>query len=246
MLLTLIYVYYREKEYFQEESPKNIAILFSGRISGYTYVEQKLEELHNKYNATFFISLNKNERSHYIDTFCKKFKIGDDQAIVQKTISPEWIRSFDVVYNVPGGKEGDSVDTMYSMVKNIDSAFKLIGLYQEKHNLNFDCIVFYRADIDSHETMTITMPQENVIYIPEGADHHGINYQVAYGNYDTMKKYSEVVNNLQKLCGEQHITYHPESLLKYHLENEGLNVVRFPFNYSLHPKRHAPLPEYDA
>ena len=237
----LLYVYHTNTESFQEEVPKNVAVIFSGRIKGYTYVEQNLEALQKKYNATFFISLNKEQKSEYIDRFCKKFNIGDEQAIIQKSVSPEWIRSFDVWYNVPEGH----VDYMYSMVKNIHSAFSLIAPYQEKHNTQFDCILFYRADIHSEQIINITMPQENTVYIPEGADHYGINYQVAYGNYDTMKKYCDLVNNIQKLCGEQHISYNPETLLKHHLQNEGLNIVRFPFNYSLHPKRHEPIPEYD-
>lgn len=241
----LLYVYHTNTESFQEEVPKNVAVIFSGRIKGYTYIEQNLEALQKKYNATFFISLNKEQKSEYIDRFCKKFNIGDEQAIIQKTISPEWIRSFDVGYHVPGGKESPHVDYMYSMVKNIYSAFSLIAPYQEKHNTQFDCILFYRADIDSAEIINITIPLENTVYIPEEFDWEGTNYQVAYGNYDTMKKYCDLVNNIQKLCGEQRAGYHPETLLKRHLENEGLNIVRFPFKYSLHPKRHEPIPEYD-
>lgn len=244
-VLILLYTYNNQEESFQKEEPNNIAILFSGRIKGYTYVEQHLEVLQKKYNATFFISLNNEQRSEYIDRFCKKFKIGDDQAIIEKTISPEWIRSFNVEYHTRGGKESSNVDFMYSMVQNIYLAFNLIAPYQEKHNTQFDCILFYRADIDSGEVINISMPIENTIYIPEGFDWEGINYQIAYGNYDAMKKYCDLVNNLQKLCGEQRISYHPETLLKKHLENEGLSIVRFPYNYFLHPKRHESIPEYD-
>jgi hypothetical protein len=111
--------------------------------------------------------------------------------------------------------------------------------------MKFDCVLFYRADIDSQQTIHITVPEENTIYIPEGTDHYGTNYQIAYGHYDAMKKNSDLVNKLEKLCGEQHITYHPETLLKHHLENEGLNIVRFPFDYILHPRRHESIPEYD-
>jgi hypothetical protein len=245
-VLILLHTYNNQQESFQKEGPNNIAILFSGRIKGYTYIEQHLDALQKKYNATFFISLNKEQRSEYIDNFCKKFNIGDDQAIIEKTISPEWIRSFNVEYHVPEGKEGSHVDNMYSMVQNIYSAFNLIAPYQEKHNTQFDCILFYRADIHSEEIINITMPVENTVYIPEDFDWlGGINYQIAYGNYDAMKKYCDLVNNLQKLCGEQRISYHPETLLKKHLENEGLTIVRFPYNYSLHPKRHESIPEYD-
>ena len=246
VLLILLYLSYKEKEGFQVEGPKKVAVLFSGRIKGYTHAQPSLEALQKKYDATFFVSLNKEQRSEYIDKFCTTFNIGGDQITIQKAISPDWLRSFDVDYDGGGeGKDSIRVDWMYSMVENIHSAFNLIAPYEEKYNVKFDCIVFYRADIDSQETMAISMPQENTVHIPEGADNYGINNQVAYGNYDTMKKYSELVNNLQKLCGEQKIRYHPETLLKHHLENEGLNIVRFPFNYYLHPMRQEPCPEYD-
>lgn len=246
ILLSFIYLFYQEKESFDVGEPKKVAVLFSGRIKAYTHVQPSIEALQKKYDATFFVSLNKEQRSEYIDRFCTTFNIGDDQIRIRKAISPDWLRSFNVDYDgAGGGKDSIRVDWMYSMVENIHSAFNLIAPYEEKYKVKFDCIVFYRADIDSQEIMTITMPQENTVYIPEGADYYGINYQVAYGNYDTMKKYSDLVNNLQKLCGEQKIRYHPETLLKHHLENEGLNIVRFPFNYSLHPMRQELCPEYD-
>jgi hypothetical protein len=237
-------------EPFQEQQPTKVAIVISGRIKGYTYIEEQLSALQKKYNATFFIALNKEQRSEYIDTFCSKFSIGDGQRIIKKSIAPEWIRLFDVEYDVEGpggggGKDSPRVELLYSMIENIYSAFSLIGPYQERHDVQFDCILFYRADIDSRETLAINMPLENTVYIPEGSDHGGLNNQIAYGNYNAMKKYSDLVNNLHKLCGEQRIKYHPETLLKQHLENEGLTVVRFPYNYSLHQKRHEPIPEYD-
>ena len=238
-------MYYIHTESFQEELPKNVAVIFSGRIKGYTYVEEQLEALQKKYNAKFFMSLNKEQRSEYIDRFCKKFNIEDDQVIIEKTAIPEWIRSFNVEYHILGGKESPHVDYVYSSSKNIHSAFNLIAAYQEKHSVQFDCILFFRADIDSPEVINITIPQENTIHIPEGYDWGGINYQVAYGNYAAMKTYSELVNNIQKLCGEQGVYYHSETLLKRYLENENLNIVRFPFNYVLHPKRHESIPEYD-
>ena len=242
----MVYHFYKKKEYFEEEGPKKVAVLFSGRIKAYTHVQSSLKALQEKYDATFFVSLNKEQRSEYIDRFCTTFNVGDDQIVIKKAISPEWLRSFNVDYDGGGeGKDSIRIDWMYSMVQNIHSAFNLIGPYEERHNVKFDCIVFYRADIDSQETMSITIPQDNTVYIPEGADNYGINYQVAYGNYGAMKKYSDLVNNLQKLCGEQNIRYHPETLLKHHLENEELTIVRFPFNYSLHPVRQEPLPEYD-
>jgi len=246
--VSLLFIIYSLRTNITErftERPRQLAVIFSGRIKGYENIENHLRYIKDTYNATFFVSLNKGIRSAYIDTFCKKFSVGVDQIRIEQTKSPEWLRSFDVEYGIPGGKEGSGADHLYSMVYNIHSAFNMIKPYEEKNKMKFDCVMFYRADIDAEDELNITLPVENTVYIPYDYDWSGINNQIAYGTYDTMSKYSSLINNLQKLCGEDRVMYHPERLLKKHLENEGLQVIRFPFKYKLHSSRHDYNPEYD-
>ena len=223
----------------------NLAVMFVGRIKGYKEIEDQLQYIKDTYNATFFVSLNKQTSSPYITSFCNKYSIGPDQIILKQSKSPEWIRSFDVAYEVKGGKESETVNHMYSSMHNLHTAFDLILPFQEKHNIKFDCILYYRADINAETPIQINMPLTNTIYIPEGYDWHGVNNQVSYGDYDSMSKYVMLDNNLQKLCGGRKVIFHPETLLKRHLEDENMQIVRFPFKYKLLASRHERLPEYD-
>ena len=68
-----------------------VAILFCGRIKGYTNVEQILLNLQRKYNATVFCSLNKRTKSDYIKTFCEKFGISDERLNLEPTKTQEHI-----------------------------------------------------------------------------------------------------------------------------------------------------------
>ena len=63
--------------------------------------------------------------------------------------------------------------------------------------------------------------QENTIYIPEGNDHvGGINDQIAYGTFDVMKKYNNILLNVKTLMDNNLSIFHPESLhsanIQYH------------------------------
>ena len=195
--------------------------------------------------------MNKAANNDYIQRFRNTFNIEDGQINYEPVVVPEYIYNFDVEYP---NAEGSKVDTLFSMLYHTNRAFSMIDKWEKEHNEKFDCVLFYRADIDSSESFPMVTPEENVVYIPEGGDfaidfhngNGGINGQIAYGTYDVMKKYSNIVGNLEKLSGEQKMIMHPETLLYKHLQNEGVKTARFPFVYKLHESRHAPLPEYDA
>jgi hypothetical protein len=124
------------------------------------------------------------------------------------------------------------------MFYNTFKAFQLLEKYERNHKMKFNCIIFYRADIDSSEILDINIENDNDIYIPDGNDYGGINGLIAYGSNNSMKVYCNLVNNIDKMCREQHVTFHPETLLKKHLENNSIIIKRFPYEYSLHKSRH--------
>jgi hypothetical protein len=164
IVISILFIIYSLRTNIRErftERPRQLAVIFSGRIKGYENIENHLRYIKDTYNATFFVSLNKGIGSAYIDTFCKKFSLGVDQIKIEQTKSPEWLRSFDVDYDVTGGKEGSGADHQYSMFYNIQSAFSMIKPYEEKNNMKFDCVMFYRADIDAEDELNITSNYNN-------------------------------------------------------------------------------------
>lgn len=116
--------------------------------------------------------------------------------------------------------------------------FELCKAYSQKHNIKFDYVLFFRADIQSSDTLELIPLAPNTVYIPEGYDFEGgLNDLMAYGSMEVMEKYSNLVNNIKKMCIEQKLLFHPESFVRKHLENEAITVVRFPYSLELNPAR---------
>lgn len=215
------------------------AIILSGRIKGYKSVESNLLSIQKKYNATIFCSLNNKIKSDYISTFCNVFNITDKQLNLEKTVVPEWVYKLNRI-------EGSSYDRAYSMFYHTNRSFNLVEIFQNENNIKFDCILYYRADIDSKDVISLIVPNRHTIYIPHGLDYDGLNDRVAYGDFESMKQYSNLVNHIRFLCTVKGVLFHPETLLKAYLENEKLNINRFDYHFSLHPSRHDYIEEHDA
>ena len=223
----------------QADRPFKVAILFAGRIKAYENVKDKLLKIKNIYNATIFCSINKKTKSDYINTFCNTFDIKDSQLNLELTVVPPMI--YDLYRD-----DNTSYDRTYSMFYHIKKAFDLVTNYQTVNNMTFDCILFYRADIDNFDTLAINHPEKRSVYIPEGNDHGGISDLCAYGDYDTMNKYCNVINSIEHICKSQHVKFHPETILHKHLLNNSLNIIRFPYNFVLHPSRKNSNPDYNT
>jgi hypothetical protein len=142
-------------------------------------------------------------------------------------------------------REETSYEGTYSMFYHTRKAFDLITEYQNLNKIHFDCVIFFRADMDEEDELTIKSPSKNTIYIPEGEDYGGICGIIAYGSYESMNKYSNLVNCINRICVTQKVVYHPESMLQQHLLNEMVIIERFPYKYKLHYSRKEPNPAYN-
>jgi hypothetical protein len=66
----------------------------------------------------------------------------------------------------------------------------------------------------------------NRIYIPQGMDYGGINDQFAFGNYEVMKIYYSVFENVHELWHEGAI-FHSETMQLKNLQKHGVEIVRY-------------------
>lgn len=64
------------------------------------------------------------------------------------------------------------------------------------------------------------------IYIPQGMDYGGINDQFAFGNYEVMKIYYSVFENVHELWHEGAI-FHSETMQLKNLQKHGVEIVRY-------------------
>jgi len=58
-----------------------------------------------------------------------------------------------------------------------------------------------------------------------------MNDQIAFGNVETMKIYCNVYGSIYKYVVEEHAYFHPESLLRYHLNTCGIEIVQINLHY---------------
>lgn len=211
-----------------------IAVLLSGRICpnnlqfDQTIYDKNINTLKLLGDdLTFFVSINKSaDNSEYTQKFLNELNITNNQINIEQTQEPQEL------YNYP--KRMETVyHNAYSMFYHNKRSFQLMEEYQNKHNINFDVIIKFRGDLKSTEKFPIETPINNLtVYIPNSFDWSGINDQIAYGDFDSMKIYSNCVDYILDYCKNK-IIFHPETILKYHLNTNNLKIKRFKYGYSI-------------
>ena len=220
-----------------------VAILLPGRIYGWQYCKESLKRLQEKYNATFFVSLNAEGPDESSTAFCSYFNLGPDQIKYSTTETPEQYKQYDIYRDRPYN--------FYSQWFQIKSVFTLLKNYTSKHTIHFDCIVKYRADIDSKDILSLEYPQANRFYCQV---HHIFQTHdtIAYGDFEMMEKYSKLVDFYEYfyqsgmlMYGSERQHVKPTELLLFEYirllaatTNPRIDIIYFDFDHSLHPKRH--------
>lgn len=246
---------------------RKVAIYFAGRIQGYEDCLEQLFQIKNDYSPMFFMSLNMNSNEANlgdVEKFKQLFSIEDECVHIEKTVLPEFLKEEDFTSSQEfigwdsktnsriflGEKflqkktkfwkfvNSDLYKT-YSQYYHNKRAFELILKYQETHSLEFDVVVKFRADIKYTQPLHLYIPLKDTLYIPEGNDHEeGINAFMAYGDTESMKKYSYMVDNIESIINTNYM-FHSEQMLKIYLDTAcKLKLIRFPFITTLTDKRY--------
>ena len=145
----------------------------------------------------------------------------------------EWVRCYDLDFyreqdgktkeNYPFNAPETSIRNVWNMLHNMFVGFSLMPK-------DADIIVRNRTDIIlsgpcNYEQYDVS---ERAVFIPSGNDYWtGINDQFAFGNPEVMRDYFKLYLSMQKYYDEG-CRFHPESLLKYHLDRQGIKIVRLP------------------
>ena len=222
----------RSRKIIKGGNKLKVAIFFSGRINSFENSLEHLKAIQNKYEPIFFCSLNSETKTDNIKKFCEIFNITEDQLNIEATKDPTFLHKYPK-------KDEVSYYRTYSMWYHDNKNYNKIQEYSSKHNIAFDIILKYRADINSDSgVIELQNPQENHIYIPEGHDYYdnALNGLIAYGNPKMMSIYCNIVNNLEQLCIDGTI-FHPETLLKKYLENNKIDVTRFNYHIRINESR---------
>ena len=142
--------------------------------------------------------------------------------------------------------EGGAIyKNMPSAFYNNMKAFEMIEDHQNEHGFVYDIVIKYRADILPDDVMDILDVEAGYLYIPEGRDwvmdsrYGALNDLIAYGDTEVMKVYSSLYRYLEEYLVNEHVIFHPESLLYYHLQKNNMldRIKRFPFHFCLNENR---------
>lgn len=96
-----------------------------------------------------------------------------------------------------------------------------------KSNIKYDIVIRLRPDHFLNQKINFKKIHENSIYTsltPSRNNGGGVNDQFAYGNLDSMKKYSNLYNNWHILNNNRR-NCNPEHIFREHLEYEKLKIL---------------------
>ena len=123
-----------------------------------------------------------------------------------------------------------SVESCVNMFYKIFRCNELKKQYENKHNFKYDIVVRLRPDTN-FKNLVIFSEDKDKIFTPHEFNYNGVCDQFAYGPSDLMDKFCDLFPNIIKYV-EVGCTFHPETLLQYHCDKLGLNIIRQDVGYS--------------
>jgi hypothetical protein len=231
------------------QAPLKVAILFVGRIKAYEDVKENLQKIKDKYNPTVFCSLNKVNKTKYVQGFCDFMNISDDRLNIEKSPNPpEYVKKVNIPEEAKGGwGDGIAINNIHSFFYHLQKAYKLLETYQEKNGMQFDVVLYYRADILTNDDLIFASPLDEMkLYLPQtdpSCNHRGLCIICFYGSVNIMKIFCNMIDSIEDMCVNRAIFYNPEVILKQSVEDNNIRVERFPYNIELSPSRHIASPE---
>lgn len=209
---------------------KKVAVYFSGRCHGYEHCTERLaERFYNRYDVDFFWSIDEEQETPYYAEFRKLLK---PKGVYYEKVDKK-------IIDVP-------ISSMETRQRNTLSMFfhnyhcgQMIMKYAEASGQRYDAVVRFRAEIDSDADFVIEDSLlEHAVYIPHGYNYRGVSDRIAYGTPESMMVYSSLYVNIPNYVFSKQAIFNPEYLLMFHLNENNMSIVRFPYRFSLHPGRH--------
>jgi SAM-dependent methyltransferase len=118
-----------------------------------------------------------------------------------------------------------------SMYYKVEVCNDLKKEYEQENNFIYDCVIRFRGDLYVEHPIPIDdRTSFNNLFLPSYGNFGGACDQFAFGGSAVMDKYSSIYSNL-----ERHLhagaPFHPEKLLLYHIESQGLPIAKVNFKY---------------
>jgi hypothetical protein len=200
-----------------------VAVLFYGRAAMAPRTHENIKAVFSGYSVDYYLSTSPdlNEDLTPFKALFNPISVNNDQIPIDEFVEAipnefpfrptRWIQSH--FYN----KQRVFADMM-------------------KSGKHYDIVIMYRVDLHASNRIDfgqfISMLSDRTVFIPSGNDWHGTCDQIAFGSVQAMSVYSSIYPNMIKYY-LQTSQYLGEVMVKRHMEENNMNVVRFPFSYGI-------------
>jgi len=200
-----------------------IAIIYSGLPNfNQTFFDNHYKYILQYYNPDIYISTYSSDK-HTIKKI-KEFYQPKSLHIEDYSIVSTFLQT--IQKQIVCHRPETNPENVISMLYKIYRSFHLIP------NNTYDIIIKNRFDIQFNQKLDLYINES--FNVPMGGDHHGgLMDLFSYGNYETMKKYSNMFLYLPIYILEKHQIFHPEILLRHHCYINNLKIQRFKYDLFL-------------
>jgi len=183
-----------------------------------------LDILNNHKQYLYIASKNIDTYVHTYNTDIKNIEL------IKKELKPEsiYIDDLEVVTNMIKEKvKGFKYDS--SHVRPINMVSMFYKWYKSLIFINFkeyDIVIRNRLDISFVKPVDIF--DNDCLNVPMGGDFcQGLMDLFAYGNAHCMTTYKNLFNSVEDYILKDNVYFHPETLLKHHVQKNNLKLNRF-------------------
>ena len=132
----------------------------------------------------------------------------------------------------------DWANIIFMMYYNVYAANQLRLEYEQETNTTYDAVIRIRSDIGISEEFDVSKLtiEPNTIYMANN-EWHGMgpyrcNDQMAIGDSDSVNVYCDLVRWM-KLHNDRGVSFHPETLLGFHLVEKQIKMIHGGYNIGL-------------
>jgi hypothetical protein len=204
-----------------------IAILFYGRLNKFReHKDNLLNSLGRDNEVDIFLSCS-NEPDNIFEQFVDLYK--PKAALNQNIVlSPIFLQLLENRY-----KRGGNTNNVILHFINKLNLIKLLSNYIDKTKIKYDIVISLRFELLLYNNFNFDnhINNSDYIYIPDCNNYDGVNDQIAYGNFEAMKKYMSLFNNIIYIIKNKNNLMHPETLVRENIDYYNLKIIRFNLNY---------------
>jgi len=178
------------------------------------YIKLKRSGENNKLNTEEWNKLNPDY-----------YKI-DNQDTFDKSYNYEYVKSFGDAWNT-------NFENTINLIRQFNSLKQVWKLVESTKN-NYECLIFLRPDLKYTTKLDIRYINKNlysnIILTPYWQKWGGINDRIGIGNYNTMEKYANRLDDVSDFLESTKKPLHAEKFLKfvlnkYNIKNKELKLV---------------------